>query len=335
MRLYPAIRSILFTQDPEFIHDVALVALRHPLAAKTLRSLLPPPPFCPVTLWGLQFRNPVGLAAGFDKNAVALPAWDAMGFGFVEVGTVTPRPQHGNPKPRIHRFPRQRALVNSMGFPNDGADAVAARLDAPRAADMPVGANLGKNRSTPLESAEDDYAACLRQLYPRADYFALNISSPNTPGLRHLQDPAAIRSLLQRITAERDALAADAGKKPILVKIAPDLDDAQVGEIVGAAQECAIDGLIATNTTVDHSALPNPIPLAGGLSGEPLLERSLRIVRAAKERSGGSLPIIGCGGVATREHFERMIEAGASLVQVYTGFVYQGPLIARHLLRAA
>lgn len=334
MTMYPLLRSALFTQDPEVIHDLALACLRHPVAARVLRSILPPAPFCPVTVCGIQFRNPVGLAAGFDKNAVALDAWAAMGFGFVEVGTVTPLPQHGNPKPRIHRFPAQRAIVNSMGFPNDGSDAVARRLEAPRDPAMPIGANLGKNRGTPIEDAAEDYAACLRRLYASADYFALNISSPNTPGLRHLQDAGAIRALLARVTSERDSLTAAAARKPILVKIAPDLDDEQIGQIVSAAQDAGADGLVATNTTTDHSALPKRIPLAGGLSGEPLLERSLHVVRTARARSDGALPIVGCGGVARREHFERMIEAGASLVQVYTGFVYEGPLIAHKLLRA-
>lgn len=333
MKSYPLIRAALFTQDPEFVHDLALAALKSPIAARALRSLLPPPPSCPITVWGIEFRNPVGLAAGFDKNAVAIDSWAAMGFGFVEVGTVTPRPQHGNPKPRIHRFPAQRAIVNSMGFPNDGADAIARRLELPRDPSMPIGANLGKNRGTAIESAAEDYAQCLRCLYHAADYFALNISSPNTPGLRHLQDATAIRELLARVTAERDALTPGAGRKPILVKIAPDLEDDQVGEIVAAAQESGVDGVVATNTTTDHSSLPNHIPLAGGLSGEPLLDRSLHIIRTVSQRAAGSLPIVGCGGIAKREHFERMIEAGASLVQVYTGFVYAGPLIAHHLLR--
>ncbi|HPA19824.1 MAG TPA: quinone-dependent dihydroorotate dehydrogenase [Verrucomicrobiae bacterium] len=334
MTLYPLIRSILFTQDPEFIHDVALGALKIPAVSRALPSFLPPPPSCPTTVWGLQFRNPVGLAAGFDKNAEAINSWAAMGFGFVEIGTVTPRPQHGNPKPRIHRFPAQRAIVNSMGFPNHGADAVAKRLSSPRPPGMPIGANVGKNRGTSIESAADDYVECLRHLYPHADYFALNISSPNTPGLRHLQDANAIRDLLSAVARERDSLATDAGRKPVVVKIAPDLEDDQIGAIVAAAQETGIDGIVATNTTTDHSALPNHIPLAGGMSGLPLLDLSLRIVRIVRERSGGALPIIGCGGISKREHFERMIEAGASLVQVYTGFVYEGPLIAHHLLHA-
>lgn len=331
MSLYPLIRSLLFGMDAERVHDLALALLRMPAVERTLGSLLPPPPSCPTTFCGLQFRNPVGLAAGFDKNAEAIAAWAAMGFGFVEIGTVTPRPQRGNPRPRIHRFVRQRALVNSMGFPNRGADAIASQLAAPRPPDMPIGANIGKNRGTPIESAADDYVECLRRLYDHADYFALNVSSPNTPGLRHLQGAEAIRTLLARVSAERDALSGSV-RKPVLLKIAPDLKDDEIGAIVDAAQQTGIDGIIATNTTVDHSALPTHIHLAGGMSGAPLLEQSIRVVRAIRQRSAGSLPIIGCGGVAKREHFERMIEAGASLVQIYTGFVYEGPLIAHRLL---
>lgn len=335
MTLYPLARPLLFTLDPERIHDIALACLKIPAVARAMNAVLPPPPSCPTTFCGMQFRNPIGLAAGFDKNAEAIGSWAAMGFGFVEIGTVTPRPQHGNPKPRIHRFPGQRALVNSMGFPNRGAQVIASNLDVPRPPDMPVGANIGKNRGTPMESAADDYVECLRLLYDHADYFALNVSSPNTPGLRHLQAAEAIRGLLQRVAAERDLLSTTTSRKPVLLKIAPDLNDDEIATIVEAALESGIDGIIATNTTVDHSGLPTHIHLAGGMSGIPLFERSLHVVKTVRDSSGGSLPIIGCGGIAKREHFERMIGAGASLVQIYTSFIYEGPLVAHHLLRAS
>jgi dihydroorotate dehydrogenase len=337
MRLYPLLRTLAFkTTDAEWIHDAAMALLARARVVRLMRRLMPPAPSRPVSLWGLEFRNPVGLAAGFDKNAAALGAWAAMGFGFVEIGTVTPRPQHGNPKPRIHRFPAQRALVNSMGFPNDGAAAVASRLAAFHEPGMPVGANLGKNRGTAIESAPDDYIACLRALHPFADYFVLNISSPNTPGLRHLQDASALRALLEPLAAERNAIAAgeDTYPKPLLVKIAPDLDDAQVRAIVDAALDARIDGIVATNTTTDHSALPASIPLAGGLSGRPLRDQSTRIIRLIRDAAGDALPIIGCGGVFTRDDLQEKLDAGASLVQVYTGFVYEGPLVAHHLCAA-
>ena len=283
----------------------------------------------PRTVFGLHFPNPVGLAAGFDKNGVALPAWDALGFGFVEIGTVTARAQPGNPKPRIFRFPEQQALINRLGFNNDGAEAIANRLRGLRARGrwprIPVGINIGKSKLTPLPQAAEDYLYSFRLLHIFADYIVLNVSSPNTPGLRSLQEQDALLALLQAITSENRAIA-----KPILLKIAPDLTKAELSAIVRVCEEHGIAGIVATNTTVDHSAIQSAHDHTGGLSGAPLREKSTDVIRAITAHS--KLPVIGVGGIFDAKSAQEKFEAGAQLIQVYTGYVYRGPGLVKEIV---
>ncbi|CAN5501373.1 quinone-dependent dihydroorotate dehydrogenase [soil metagenome] len=284
------------------------------------------PPPRPINVFGLQFPHPVGLAAGFDKNGVALPAWEALGFGFIEIGTVTAQPQRGNPQPRIFRFPEQQALINRLGFNNDGADAVAARLRRLRATGrwprVPIGVNIGKSKVTPLEEAAEDYRYSFRVLREFADYAVLNVSSPNTPGLRSLQEHAALTDLLQTIADENSA-----SPKPVLLKVAPDLSMANLDVIIAACEQHGIAGLIATNTTLDHSAIPPEHDQTGGLSGAPLREKSTAFVRAIRDRT--TLPIIGVGGIMDAASAREKLAAGATLLQVYTGYIYGGPALLR------
>lgn len=330
------VRPMLFRMEPERAHHLALNCLRRasqiPGALAFLRSFAPPPRPC--TLFGLTFPNPIGLAAGFDKNGVAIPAWQALGFGFVEIGTVTAQPQPGNPAPRIFRYPQQSALINRLGFNNDGADVVAARLRKLRKSSLrpsiPIGVNLGKSKVTPLGEAPADYLYSFRKLQPVSDYIVLNVSSPNTPGLRTLQEHAALFALLRAITGENARLFPP---KPILLKIAPDLSDQSLEEIVGAVEEFELAGLIATNTTLDHSAIAPAADEVGGLSGAPLRERATAVVRFL--RSHTQLPIIASGGVADPDSGREKISAGAQLLQIYTGFIYRGPNLISELARAA
>lgn len=323
------IRPLLFAMEPEAAHHFALRALRLPGALAALRSFAPTPQ--PLTLFDLKFRNILGLAAGFDKNGLAIPAWEALGFGFVEIGTVTAKPQPGNPAPRIFRYPKQHALINRLGFNNDGAEVIAARLrelrGSARSPSIPIGVNIGKSRVTPIEEAAADYLFSFRLLQPLADYIALNVSSPNTPGLRSLQEHAALVDLLRTITMENGRLPQ---AKPILLKIAPDLTEAETGEIVGACEEFGIAGIIATNTTLDHSAItPDE---AGGLSGDPLRARASKIIRFL--RANSRLPIIGVGGISDAESAREKLDAGAQLLQLYTGYIYRGPGLLREILAA-
>lgn len=324
------LRPLLFSLDPETAHHLSLGALRLPGARAWLRQFAPPP--APLELFGLTFRNPLGLAAGFDKNGVAIPAWEALGFGFVEVGTVTAKPQPGNPRPRIFRYPRQQALINRLGFNNDGADVIARRLQSLRASaqapSIPIGVNIGKSKVTPLEEAPADYLYSFRQLHDVADYIALNVSSPNTPGLRTLQDADALRRLLGTIAQENSRLTKP---KPILLKIAPDLSDEALEEIVAVCEEAAIAGIIATNTTLDHAAIaPAPDEL-GGLSGRPLRARTTEVVKFLRART--QLPIIGVGGIFDAASAHEKRQAGAQLLELYTGFIYRGPGLLREILR--
>lgn len=322
------LRPTLFRFDAETAHHLALTGLRL-TPTPILRGMFGRGARRPVKLFGLTFPNPVGLAAGMDKNAEALGAWESLGFGFVEAGTVTALAQPGNDKPRCFRFPRQHALINRMGFNNDGAEAVARRLAALRASGrwprIPVGMNIGKSKVTALEDAAADYAASFRQLLPYGDYFVINVSSPNTPGLRQLQD----RDSLARIVRTLKAID---GAKPLLVKIAPDLTDDAVREMAELAEEERLDGLIATNTTLDHSAVPQESDQAGGLSGSPLRTRSTEVLRLLRQNT--DLPIIASGGVMSAESATEKLLAGASLVQIYTGFVYRGPNLIRQIAAA-
>jgi dihydroorotate dehydrogenase len=327
------IRPLLFSLDAETAHDLTIALLRSAssvdLALRALNSFQPPPK--PKTVFGLNFPNPIGLAAGLDKNGVALPAWAAMGFGFVEIGTVTAKAQSGNPKPRIFRFPEQQALINRLGFNNDGVETVASRLRKLRESgrwpgNCRVGINIGKSRVTPLEQATDDYLYSFRLLRDFADYIALNVSSPNTPGLRGLQEPAALSQLLRAIRNEnRDA-------KPVLVKIAPDLSLSELEAIIAVCEEYAVAGVIATNTTLDHSSIPFGRDQAGGLSGRPLGERSTALIREITAKS--KLPVIASGGIFDAESARAKIDAGAKLLQVYTGFIYRGPGLLREIVKS-
>ncbi len=326
------VRPIAFSLSAEAAHHAAIRSLATASSQPALLRMLErfKPPDAPTNLFGLTFPNPVGLAAGFDKNGVALPAWAALGFGFIEIGTVTARAQPGNPKPRIFRYPEQQALINRLGFNNDGADAISERLrtlrESGRWPAVPVGINLGKSKVTPLEQAVDDYLYSYRLLAPFADYVVLNVSSPNTPGLRSLQDRDALEQLLRAVSAE------NAARKPVLVKIAPDLSVAELEQIVGTAEQNAVAGIIATNTTLDHSAIPRQRDEAGGLSGRPLRNKATELVRAITARS--KLPVIASGGVVDAESAREKIEAGAALVQVYTGYVYRGPGLLREIIDA-
>lgn len=294
----------------------------------------------PRTVFGVRFPNPVGLAAGMDKNGIALPVWPALGFGYVEVGTVTWRPQPGNPRPRLFRLPNSGALINRMGFNNDGAAALATRLSTLGRLAVPLGISLGKSMTTPVTDAVEDYLASLRVLYDHGDYFAINVSSPNTPGLRTLQDRIALGELLAALRTESVSLAEKRTEqpRPLLVKIAPELTEHALGELLQVCADHAIAGVIACNTTVVRNGLaPADAEIAaesGGLSGAPLAARTREVVRFVHKTTGGELPVIGVGGVGTPEDAQRLLDAGASLVQVYTGFVYHGPGLIRRINRS-
>jgi dihydroorotate dehydrogenase len=325
------VRPLLFQMDPETAHHFAIWLLRSapqiPGALALLRLFAPPPQ--PRSLFGLQFRNLLGLAAGFDKNGVAIPAWEALGFGFVEIGTVTARPQPGNPRPRIFRYPKQEALVNRLGFNNDGADVIANRLrhlrESALAPAIPIGINLGKSKVTPLEEAATDYLYSFRQLAQVADYIVLNVSSPNTPGLRTLQEHDALVALLRVITEENARLASP---KPLLLKIAPDLSEEALGKIVASCEEFALAGIIATNTTLDHAMLMGK-DQAGGLSGTPLRARATAVIRFLRTRT--PLPIIGAGGICDPGSAREKLAAGAELLQIYSGYIFRGPNLLREI----
>ncbi|TCP41132.1 dihydroorotate oxidase A [Tamaricihabitans halophyticus] len=293
----------------------------------------------PTDVFGLRFPNPVGLAAGMDKDGHALPCWSALGFGFLETGTVTRLPQPGNPKPRLFRLPDSEGIINRMGFNNAGADALAETLRTTGPLDVPLGVSIGKSKATALEDAVADYRYSLRGLYPYADYFAINISSPNTPGLRVLQDRTALTELLAELQLASTELAAEHGRRrPLLVKIAPDLTDEAIAELLEVCDEHKVNGVIATNTTIERTGLAASDAYLGkeigGLSGRPLANRAREIVSFVHRRTEGALPIIGVGGIFGAHDAERMLDAGASLVQVFTGFIYRGPGMIREINRA-
>ncbi|WP_097651543.1 quinone-dependent dihydroorotate dehydrogenase [Candidatus Chloroploca asiatica] len=332
----------LYRGDAEGAHErtlalLAMVARRRMLLHLMRRLYADQPPSLARTLFGVRFPNPVGLAAGMDKDGVALPAWDALGFGFVEIGTVTHQAQPGNPRPRLFRLIKDEAIINRMGFNNHGADALALRLKQVGTLSIPLGISIGKSKQTPLEHAIEDYVASFTTLFPYASYVAVNVSSPNTPGLRSLQDRAQLDALLATLTDENRQLAAREASqpRPILVKIAPDLSESALGEVLDVCTTHAISGVIATNTTLSREGLSEQDASlrgeTGGLSGRPLAAKALAVVRFIARETGGALPIIGVGGIACGEDALRMLEAGASLVQVYTGLVYQGPGLPRQI----
>lgn len=335
--MYRALRSILFLKSPEAIHYWAMHRLqwvyKNRLLRKfMLRSFAVKDARLERTLWGITFPNPVGLAAGFDKDARWTDELATLGFGFIEIGTLTPRPQPGNPKPRLIRLPVDAALINRMGFNNGGVDAAAARLKL-RKEQVIIGGNIGKNKDTPNEQATGDYVASFKILFPVVDYFVVNVSSPNTPGLRELQDKEPLTKLLQTL---QELNSAQPASKPILLKIAPDLTDSQLDDIIEIVQTTEIAGIVATNTTIDRSKLTTDPAFvekagAGGLSGKPLRQRATEVVHYIHLKSNGTIPIIAAGGIFTAQDAIEKLEAGASLVQVYTGFIYEGPAIAKNI----
>ncbi len=339
---YSIVRSALFTLPPESAHEVATTALSLATALDPVRQVVRglntvTDPALRSTLWGINFSNPVGMAAGFDKSATFFNALGALGFGSVEVGTVTAQGQPGNPRPRLFRLPADEALLNRMGFNNPGAVAVAQRL-ASTPIEPVLGINLGKSKATPIAEATDDYLRSLELLEQFADYLVVNVSSPNTPGLRSLQDARPLRELLKAVIHRTTELAngRKAAAKPLLLKIAPDLTDPQIDEAVEIACEEGVAGIVAVNTTVSRTGLATSADEVdtmglGGISGMPLRERALEVVGRIYKRTGGDLPTIGVGGIRTADDAWDRIRAGANLVQLYTGFIYSGPGVAREI----
>lgn len=334
--MYNLLRPALFALSPETSHELALDGLGacHRLG---LTRLLPVTPLAGPrrTLWGLTFSNPVGLAAGLDKNADCLDALGRLGFGFIEVGTVTPRPQAGNPAPRLFRLADSQAIINRMGFNNKGVDYLVERLKRSRYPGV-VGVNIGKNRDTAEDRALDDYLYCLERAYPHAGYLVVNLSSPNTPGLRELQFGEAFRRLLDGLKRRQAELAAEHGWRPLLIKVAPDLEAADIEALATSLNEFEVDGLVVGNTSVDHSAVADQphAEEAGGLSGQPLFEHASRVLTAFRQQLRPGTPLIGTGGICQGEDARAKMAAGADLVQVYTGLIYRGPRLVGECLEA-
>ncbi len=338
--MYKIIRFFLFLFKPEFIHHISFILIKSgaiiPGKMWSWRLLFKlRDTRLKREVFGIKFDNPVGLAAGFDKDAKLFDELASFGFGFVEIGTVTPLPQDGNPKPRLFRLKEDNAIINRMGFNNEGIEATVARLRRKKS-NIIIGGNIGKNKVTPNERAVNDYEMCFEKLFPYVDYFAVNVSSPNTPGLRELQEKEPLTSLLKRLqelNSQKDK------RKPILLKIAPDLTNKQLDDIILIVSETNIDGVIATNTTIDRSGLKTTkIRLEsignGGLSGKPVKERSTEMIKYLSEKSNKAFPIIGVGGIHSAEDAIEKLEAGAALLQVYTGFIYEGPALVKRINKA-
>ncbi|MDP4261179.1 MAG: quinone-dependent dihydroorotate dehydrogenase [Bacteroidota bacterium] len=347
--MYKALRNILFLFPPEWVHYFSMNCLRLICSVGLLRKLVrlyfqPKDQSLPSSLFHLPLKNPIGLGAGFDKNAKYLRELEALGFGFVEIGTVTPLAQKGNDKPRVFRLPEDRALINRMGFNNDGVKVIAERLKnwknrqqaTGNRPPLIIGGNIGKNKLTPNEEAWKDYEICFKELHPYVDYFVVNVSSPNTPGLRELQEKESLRKILLHLGM------IDSGKtisKPILLKIAPDLTKEQIDDVIDLALEIKLDGIVATNTTIQRPGLSEKSEIlskkigAGGLSGLPLKDASTKMVQYISERSGGRIPVIASGGIFTGQDAKEKMMAGASLVQVWTGFIYEGPAIVKKICK--
>ena len=345
--MYKLIRPLFFLLDAETAHQLAMQMLktlcRFGIFRTVIKALFSPGIYNRVEQWGLSFKNQVGLGAGFDKNARYLRELQLLGFGFVEIGTVTPLPQAGNVKPRLFRLPKDKALINRMGFNNDGAREIAERLKewknkndkAGNANRLIIGGNIGKNKLTPNEEAWMDYERCFLQLFDYVDYFVVNVSSPNTPGLRELQEKSSLRKILSHLQVLNGSQPMT---KPLLLKIAPDLSESQLDDIVDLALEIGLDGLVATNTTINRDGLVTDSATlekigAGGLSGRPVRDKSTEIVRYLHHKTKGRIPIIASGGIFTGADAKEKREAGASLVQVWTGFIYEGPGIVKKILK--
>lgn len=332
--LYRIARAFLFAHDAEWAHEFTIHRFRQlghsPLLGLVRQKL----PARPVNVMGLQFKNPLGLAAGLDKNGECIPVWDALGFGFIEVGTVTPKPQPGNAKPRLFRLREAEAIINRMGFNNEGVDYLIEQVKAANYQGV-LGINIGKNLTTPVEQGKDDYLLCLDKVYDHASYVAVNISSPNTPGLRKLQYGEALDDLVASLMARRNELAAARGKRvPLVVKIAPDLSQDEIAQIADTFVRHQVDGVIATNTTLSRDAVAGLAHAdeAGGLSGRPLAQQSSAVVAAMRQALGPNIPLIGVGGIDSLESALAKRDAGAELVQIYTGFIYKGPPLVKAIV---
>ena len=334
--MYGVIRNLLFRFPPEQAHNLALGSLDVAQKLGLLSAFSPKIDALPVNVMGLDFPNPVGLAAGLDKNADHLDALGALGFGFIEVGTVTPRAQPGNPKPRMFRLPEHQAIINRMGFNNEGLEHLLDRVDHRHYRGI-LGINVGKNKDTPNEESESDYRKGIAAVYSRADYITVNVSSPNTPGLRDLQFGDSLKGLLEAIKDEQRRCEQETGKYvPIAVKIAPDMDDTGIRFVANALLDTGLDGVIATNTTISRDAVAGHrhADEAGGLSGDPVREASLRVIKGLYAELGERLPIIGVGGITDGESAAEKVRAGAKLVQIYTGFIYKGPALIKEAVEA-
>jgi dihydroorotate dehydrogenase len=336
--MYRLIKPLLFQFDPENIHHLVTESLKPVNKIWGIKKLIKgqfglDDPRLEREVFGLKFKNPVGLAAGFDKNGEWISELANFGFGFIETGTVTPLPQSGNEKPRMFRLPQDQALINRMGFNNQGVDVVADRLKRLKRDGLIIGGNIGKNKQTPNEDAISDYIKCFDRLFDVVDYFVVNVSSPNTPGLRELQEKEPLKNLLstlQQRNRKNDV------SRPILLKIAPDLTDSQLDDIIDIVKETAIAGVIATNTTISREGLHSPLYLrsqTGGLSGKPLAKRSTEVINYLSQKSEKAFPIIGVGGIHSPEDAIEKINAGASLVQIYTGFIYEGPGLVKRICK--
>lgn len=334
--MYGLLKYFLFKKDPEYVHYWAMRMLHRasnmPFVRGFFKKECASDPRLERELWGIKFKNPVGLAAGFDKDAKFIDDLSILGFGFIEVGTVTPLPQPGNDRPRLFRLPADEALINRMGFNNDGVVAAAERLRK-RKSDIVIGGNIGKNKVTPNDQADDDYEKCFRALYDVVDYFTVNVSSPNTPNLRELQEKEPLQKLLTRLQIINSQLGKE---KPILLKIAPDLTLEQLDDIIDIVETTKIHGIVATNTTIERSGLISSKEEidaigAGGLSGKPVKDKATDVIRYIHQKSKGTIPIMAVGGIFTAADAQEKLDAGASLVQVYTGFIYEGPLIVKKI----
>jgi dihydroorotate dehydrogenase len=336
--IYPVFRSFLFKLDPEQAHHLTLNLIRLAGGIKPVNWILQRFFFAPeqsVQVFGLNFSNPIGLAAGYDKDGTGWRGLACLGFGHIEVGTVTPKPQYGNPKPRVFRLVPDEALINRMGFPGIGGEFVKKEIVQKRPKNLILGVNIGKNKDTPIENAEQDYLFLLRSFASHVDYLTINISSPNTVGLRRLQEKHSLDNLLRQINSERERLTAIIPNRlPILVKLAPDLSDLELDEALDVILTNKMDGVIATNTTISRDGLKSRLALeSGGLSGQPLFSKSLEVVGKIFQRTGGNLPIVGVGGIFNATGVQKMLDAGASLIQLYTGLVYEGPGLVKRILK--
>lgn len=337
MKIYPFFRNLLFKLDAEQAHKLTLTLIRFAGNIGPGRWYLKQifnVPERKVQAFGLTFKNPIGLAAGYDKDGLGWRGLSYLGFGHIEIGTVTPKWQPGNPKPRIFRLVNENALINRMGFPGMGAEYVLKQIAKPRMNNIVLGVNIGKNKDTPLEVADQDYSYLLKTFAKYADYIAVNISSPNTVGLRRLQESQALSSLLGKLTLDQEQIAQESTKKlPILVKLSPDLLDDELDEALEVILENKIDGVIATNTTISRDGITHDLAReSGGLSGSPLFARSLSMVRKINQRTDGKLPVIGVGGINNATGVQKMLDAGAVLIQIYTGLVYEGPGLVNAIL---